>query len=275
MKKVIAITLMVAMMAVMLSVAALAAEYTWGFGPVEGTQGAGGWYYTYSRSQVGRGANFNPTDARNLSYLEYVPWCGATWGPAESDPPDYVDSIYDLWTDIGSIWKQYYPDGNTDPWGRVAPQGLDAAIILKWVPEQDGVYNLKAIMDLAGCPEDKDGGNGSAIYIHKGSEVLFQRNFAANERVTNVTAFDGEVNIAADEALYFSIDPREGGDEPWTNLYDEEVYWSITITRTGDLPADYVPPAVKTGVSDLVTIALVMLLISTAGAVIVVKKVKA
>ena len=276
MKKAIAMILMIAVMSVTLTAIASANEYTWGFGPVGDEQGIDGWWYMYSRDQSNTGRSFNPTAGKNMQYFEFVAWCGPTWGVPESDGPSDT-SVYSIWTDVGSIWKQYWPDGNTDPWGRVAPQGLDAAIILKWVPEQAGVYNLKAIMDFAGFvhdDDDKDPVNGCYIYIHQNRDILYYRDFAAGDQVVNATAFDGEVVLAASDALYFSIDPKIAGDS-WDSTYEEEVYWSITITRTGDIPADYVPPAPRTGENSLIIAAVAMLVLSTAGAVIIVKKVKA
>jgi len=279
MKKAIAIILVIVLMTATMTVLASANEYKWGFAQVGGTQGIDGWWYMYSRAQSNTGARFNPTGAAEMEYYEYVAWCGPTWGVPESAGPADT-SVYSIWTDIGSIWKQYYPDGNTDPWGRLSPSGLDAVVILKWIPPQSGTYNLNVIIDQGGLPGDKEdeAANGSVFYVNKNHEILYQKDFAPAEKVSNLTAFNGEVVLDTIEALYFSLDPKVSGAS-WDNTYDEDVFLSITITRTGDVPAGYVAnlggSAAVTGANEFVVAALVMLVISSIGAVIVVKRVKA
>ena len=268
MKKILAFIIAVSLVAAS-SLTVFAADSSWGFEPLPGEQGVDGWYIMYSRDQVNSGSALNPVNSKEMVYSdENASWMEAWHVPVDDLPEGF--EFWDIWTDIGAVWNVY--DGN-EPWGQVRPWGIDAAVIIKWVPSQDGVYNLNALIPDVLFDQERDVVDGCYISVHKNSESLYFAEFDGTTNASGITAFAGELELTTSDALYFSVDPKVGN-------YDETVVWELTLTRTGDvLGAGSSPdtavapePSADTGVSSLITFAVVGLIFSGTGFALLKKK---
>jgi len=241
MKKLTAL-LLVAALIISTAATVFAADFRFGGGQRKiREQGQDGWYVLYTVDQIGSGAALDPTIANECVW--YTNSGGDGWNVPAEDllMPDWVEDFdqlvewSSLWTNIQGLWEAE----NT---GEVQPWGAPGVFIIKWVPAENGVYDVNVLIRKAGN-EDRDESDGSYISVFKNNEQLYFKEMAPFEWIeTPFTAFEGPLELATTDALYFALDTK--GDT-WDDAWDDYVQWDIQLTRTGDYE-----PAVASAVEE-------------------------
>lgn len=199
------------------------------------TMGQQSWYLMYS-TQVNAGENIDLS-----TFKECVQTETGMWKPDEADvveivgyDPDAPEEVTRFHADWFSIRKDGFVAGDT---------GYSAAV--KWVCEQDGVYNLT--LGISGgssmgyTEEAYHQPDGSYIpvcdgvymsFFIKGELMLCEDTWPYEGRRLPQTDVDYEgVELKAGDEVWMVSDTKLNGgwDDPW---------WYLNITRVGDLPQE-------------------------------------
>ena len=229
MKKLTAMLTVLVLLAACLP-AALAAQYQWGGGTPkpESEQGVDGWYYVYVK-QMNAGDQLDPTQAKECVWTAD----NASWGECWQVPEaDLTLDFWEVWTDIGAIWDWLWDEDGVNN-GQVYPYGADAVIMVKWAPPEEGVYAVSALIKEAGCHSSHTPTDGCFVSVWLNGENLYFADLGTEDALENVMAFEGELALSTDDALYFAIDPKGSAEDNIECLFDEYVIWNINIETAG------------------------------------------